>query len=114
MPKFEALKISDLFTAERCAGRVARVKAYRKMGQTFTHIVACEASDGSWCEFDAESLAHAERLANNAVDNLDARGCSVWAFGALDGYVGGRPAYTVFASYDEPKHPVEIYRGNPL
>ena len=70
MPKFLAAKIEDLFTAERDAGRVARNVPY---------IVACEASDGSWCEFDGETLLHASRLADNAVEKLGARGCSCWA-----------------------------------
>lgn len=69
MPKFSALKIEDLFTVERDAGRVARGVQY---------IVASEASDGSWCEFDGESFEHAVRLADNAVDKLSARGASVW------------------------------------
>lgn len=72
MPKFSALSITDLFTAERDAGRVARGVRY---------IVASEASDGSWCEFDGESFGHALRLADNAVDNLGARGASVWFVG---------------------------------
>ena len=78
MPKFEAKSIEDPFTAERDAGRVARKVEY---------IVACEASDGSWCEFDGASFGHAKVLAINAVENLRARGCSVWNV-RTDGTVG--------------------------
>lgn len=78
MPKFEAQTINDLFTAERDAGRVARKVEY---------IVACEASDGSWCEFDADTLLHGSVIADNAVDKLGARGCSVWRVRLMDGVV---------------------------
>lgn len=89
MPKFSAQLISDLMTPERDAGRLARKVEY---------IVACEASDGSWCEFDAETLLHASLLADNAVDKLGARGCSVWQVRLTDGAVlRGSPLYTVFA-----------------
>jgi hypothetical protein len=80
MPKFTALSIEDLFTAERDAGRVARKVEY---------IVACEASDGTWCEFDADTLLHASLLADNAVDKLGARGCSVWRVRLIDGKLVG-------------------------
>jgi hypothetical protein len=86
MPKFEATSIEDLFTVERDAGRVARRAAYAPH-QMFTHIVACEASDGSWCEMDAESLEHGKLLATTAVEKLGARGCSVWTV-RDDGTVG--------------------------
>ncbi len=76
MPKFLATSINDLFTAERSAGRVARKVEY---------IIACEASDGSWCEFDGESFEHAKRIADNAVDVLGSRGCSVWRVRLIDG-----------------------------
>jgi hypothetical protein len=91
MTKFRAQKIEDLFTAEANAGRAIRAPAY---------VVACEASDGSWCEFDAESLLHASLLADNAVDKLGARGCSVRAVNT-DGTVT-QPAslYTRFWSPD--------------
>lgn len=67
--KFSATKIDDLFTAERDAGRRARMVEY---------IVAAEASDGSWCEFDGLDYFHAKTLADNAVDKLGCRGASVW------------------------------------
>lgn len=90
MPKFLASKIEDLFTAERDAGRIARKVEF---------IVACEASDGSWCEFDGESLEHAKVLAVNAVEKLGARGCSVWNV-RIDGTVG-LPHFKFFWS---PEH----------
>lgn len=83
MPKFSATKLTDLFTAERDAGRLARKVEY---------IVACEASDGSWCEFDGESFEHAKVLADNAVDNLGARGCSIWRVRLIDGAVAKGPS----------------------
>jgi len=88
MPKFSATSIADLFTAERDAGRVARRVEY---------IVACEASDGSWCEFDGDDYFHAKRLADNAVDVLGARGCSVWRVRLMDGEVVKPKCYEVFA-----------------
>jgi hypothetical protein len=78
MSKFSAQKIEDLFTPEATAGRAIRKPAY---------VVACEASDGSWCEFDADTLLHASLIADNAVDKLGARGCSVRSVNA-DGSVG--------------------------
>jgi hypothetical protein len=68
MTKFRAQTIDALFTCDATAGRAVRKPAY---------VVACEASDGSWCEFDADTLLHASILADNAVDKLGARGCSV-------------------------------------
>ena len=88
MPKFSAQTISDLFTAERDAGRVARRVPY---------IVATEASDGSWCEFDGETLLHASLLADNAVAKLGARGCSVWEVNPASGAVYKPSVYHCFA-----------------
>lgn len=85
MPKFAAQTINDLFTPERNAGRVARKVEY---------IVAAEASDGSWCEFDAGTLLHASLLADNAVKNLSCRGASVWRVRLIDGATVG-PHYRV-------------------
>lgn len=94
MPKFSATKLTDLMTDARNAGRLQR-------GVFF--IVACEASDGSWCEFDAESSDHAKVLADNAVDKLGARGCSVWAVNAETGAFAFGPAlYHVYAGAAEP------------
>lgn len=90
MPKFSAKSIDDLFTPEATAGRAVRKPAY---------VVACEASDGSWCEFDAETLLHASLLADNAVNNLGARGCSVrevLSCGAV-----GAPLYARFWSPED-------------
>jgi hypothetical protein len=83
MPKFSASSINDLFTIARDEGRLARKVEY---------IVACEASDGSWCEFDADNFIHAKVLAHNAVHNLHARGCSVWAVRTEDGHIEPGPA----------------------
>lgn len=89
MPKFSATKLTDLWTDAHNRGRLQR-------GVFF--VVACEASDGSWCEFDGESLLHASLLADNAVDKLGARGCSVWAVNAETGeYHRGGSLYHVYA-----------------
>lgn len=92
MTKFTAQKITDLHVPEACAGRLARR----------VHIVvACEASDGSWCEFDADDEAHARRLADNAVANLNARGCSCWHVRQIDGRYAPKSFYH---KYWEPAH----------
>lgn len=92
MPKFSAAKLTDLMTDERNIGRLRRRVFF---------IVACEASDGSWCEFDGESSDHAKVLADNAVDKLGARGCSVWAVNAESGAFAFGPAiYHVYAEGD--------------
>lgn len=89
MAKFSATKLTDLMTDERNVGRLARRVFF---------IVACEASDGSWCEFDADSSHHAKALADNAVENLGARGCSVWPVNAETGAFAFGPAiYHVYA-----------------
>lgn len=93
MPKFSALSIDDLFTAERNAGRVARKVEY---------IVAAEASDGSWCEFDADTLLHGSVIADNAVDKLGCRGCSVWRVRLIDGVVVQPKCYYVTADESGP------------
>jgi len=100
--KFEALKIEDLFTADRDAGRLARKVSY---------IVACEASDGSWCEFDADSVAHAKVLADNAVDKLGARGCSVWRVSMADGVCHTSGAFPIYTSYWQPNEELEKRYG---
>lgn len=87
MPKFSALRLTDLFSPEHCAGRVARgVKI----------VVATEASDGSWCEFDAEGEEHARVLAQNAVEKLGARGCSCWHIEPDGSYERGPAFYHYF------------------
>jgi hypothetical protein len=89
MPKFSATKLTDLFTPAHNAGRILRNVQF---------VVACEASDGSWCEFDADDLMHARVLADNAVDKLSARGCSIWSVNRITGrYARGPSLYTVFA-----------------
>lgn len=90
--KFEARSLADLLTPQRDAGRLARKAEY---------IVACEVDDGSWCELDAESLAHAEVLARNWVDKLNARGCSVWRVRQMDGRVS--PGPSLFNYYWQPE-----------
>jgi hypothetical protein len=101
MAKFAATSIRDLKTDERNNGRVSRRAAYEAKPfdlKTLYAVVCVEASDGSWCEFDAESRDHAKRLANNAVDNLKARGASCWEV-APDGGLDRRSFYTVFEDY---------------
>lgn len=89
MPKFSATCLQDLMSPERDAGRLARKVEY---------IVACEASDGSWCEFDAETILHASVLADNAVDKLGARGCSAWRVDLTTGELAKQPSvYSVYA-----------------
>lgn len=92
--KFSALDITYLMTDARNVGRLARKAEYAKQGGKFTHVVCCETSDGSWCEFDAGSIEHGRILADNAVDKLRARGCSVWPI-AEDGSLHGPIAYRV-------------------
>jgi hypothetical protein len=95
-PLFSAASIRDLMTDEANAGRVVRKRDYLGLGMLFEYVVACEARDGSWCEFDAQTLLHASRLADNAVESLGARGCSVWG---LDrhGALTGSSLYHVYA-----------------
>lgn len=101
MAKFTAQSLMDLLVEERSTGRVERRKAYAVLDTRFSHVVACEASDGSWCEFDAENFDHAKRLAENAVWNLGARGCSVWAVDD-NGRLGRGPSlYRIFAEVDD-------------
>lgn len=103
MTKFSALSISDLMTDTANAGRVARRAAYAVgvAGEIepcdFLYVVMCEASDGSWCEFDAETLLHGSRLADNAVEKLGARGCSVWRVNA-DGSLACISSYHIYES----------------
>lgn len=91
MPKFSATSINDLLTVERDAGRLAR---------RIEFIVACEASDGSWCEFDGDDYFHAKRLADNAVDVLGSRGCSVWQVCRFTGKPFPRSCYFVTPDED--------------
>jgi hypothetical protein len=93
MTKFSALKLTDLFSPAHCAGRLARKVEV---------VVACEASDGSWCEFDAESEAHARVLADNAVEHLGARGCSCWRVRLIDGAYAKGPSF--YHRYWEPEY----------
>jgi hypothetical protein len=87
--KFSATCLQDLMSPLRDAGRKARKVPY---------IVACEASDGSWCEFDADSVAHAKVLADNAVDKLGARGCSCWRVELGTGELASAPSvYNYYA-----------------
>jgi hypothetical protein len=87
--KFAAQKLTDLWSEAQNRGRLQR-------GVFF--VVATEASDGSWCEFDAESYDHAKVLAHNAVDKLGCRGCSVWAVNAETGeYHRGGSLYHYYA-----------------
>lgn len=96
MPKFSATNISELMSPLHNAARVVRKEFYAQEGKSFSHVVMCEASDGSWCEFDGEDFDHAKALAANAVDWLGARGCSVWSFYA-DGELVSPSAYRVYA-----------------
>lgn len=96
MPKFLAATILDLMTAERGAGRIAR-KA---------KIVVCvEADDGSWCELDADSEAHARVLAQNWVQTLGARGCSCWHVRQQSGRLAPSSFYSYF------NQPEDCYHG---
>lgn len=91
MPKFSATSIEAFFGQEATAGRAVR-------GARF--VVNVEADDGSWCELDADDVQHAQALANNWVDVLNARGCScrkVWP----DGTLTRKPFYTNFATSTE-------------
>jgi hypothetical protein len=87
MPKFSASSAADFRTEAANAGRVARVPVF---------VVIVEADDGSWCELDAESITHAERLAMNWVDTLGARGACVWGFDAVTGKLNCRCEFDYF------------------
>lgn len=95
MPKFSATSINDLRTDERNVGRRARGVEW---------VVACEASDGSWCEFDGDDYLHAKRLADSAVDNLGARGCTVWHVCRFTGAMRERSVYFVTPNEEGPGH----------
>lgn len=86
--KFSALSLLDLRSDAHNAGR-------HKRGVEW--VVACEASDGSWCEFDGDDYLHAKRLADSAVEHLGARGCSVWHVCRFTGELRERTVYTVYA-----------------
>lgn len=89
--KFAAHSLGQLMMASgRAAGRVARKAKI---------VVAVEVDDGSWCELDADSEAHAEVLARNWVDVLGARGCSCWHV-IEDGSYAARNFFTY---YEQPK-----------
>jgi hypothetical protein len=97
MTKFTAQSLTAFWSDEANAGRRARVIAYAALNTPFTHVVTAEADDGSWCEFDAEDFGHAKRLADNAVDRLGARGCSVWLINPKTGeYLRGPSLYHVY------------------
>lgn len=100
MPKFAATSITDLMTDAANAGRVARRVAYAALNAPHDYAVLCEASDGSWCEFDAETLLHGSRLADNAVERLDARGASVWAINK-DGSLATEKSYWNYWTHTE-------------
>lgn len=86
MSKFAAQSIAAFSTAAAVAGRAARKAKF---------VVLVEASDGSWCEMDADDQGHAGVLARNIVDVVGARGASCWR--ALpNGELLGRPFLTHF------------------
>ena len=87
MPKFSALSFADLQSPERAAGRLARKAEI---------VVEVEASDGSWCELDADTEEHARVLANNWVSKLGARGCSCWHVRQIDGKLAPTTFYKKF------------------
>lgn len=89
MTKFAAQSMSDLRTIEATAGRLAREVQF---------IVNVECDDGSWCELDADSVTHAERLAMNWVDVMNARGASCWEVVA-EGKVKRKPFFTYYEDY---------------
>lgn len=89
MTKFAAQSIRDLRTIEATVGRLTRKAQF---------VVDVECSDGSWCELDADSVTHAERLAMNWVDTLNARGASCWSV-KPDGSVERKPFFTYFEGY---------------
>lgn len=91
MTKFAAQSIRDLRTTEATVGRLARQAKF---------VVDVECDDGSWCELDADSVTHAERLAINWVDTLNARGASCWEVLA-DGKVKRKPFFTYFEDYQK-------------
>ncbi len=86
MTKFSALSIARFFEADAVAGRVARKAKF---------VVLVEASDGSWCEMDADDQGHAGVLARNIVDVIGARGASCWRV-LPGGELLGRPFLTHF------------------
>ena len=89
MTKFAAQSIRDLRTAEADAGRLAREAKF---------VVSVEVDDGSWCELDADDVTHAERLAMNWVDVMNARGASCWEVIA-NGGVKRKPFFTYYENY---------------
>lgn len=100
MAKFRATKLGDLLTADARVGRAKRAAEYAAHKTPFAAVVHIEADDGSWCELDAESEAHAKRMADNWVHTMNARGASCRTLrGALTGMVKLRPFYTVYAEY---------------
>ena len=97
MPKFSVVSAVEFRNATHCGARVARVAAYKALDIPFTHVVTCEASDGSWCEFDAEDFEHAKGLAVNAVDHLSCRGSSVWSFNQETGKMARNSVFHYYA-----------------
>ena len=91
MTKFKAQSINDLRTNDATLGRFAR-------GSKF--VVDVEVNDGSWCELDADDKAHAERLARNWVDVLNARGASCWEVDEF-GRCKRKPFFTYYEQYCE-------------
>lgn len=92
MSKFSALSFRDLQSADRLLGRLARGAII---------VVEVECDDGSWCELDAESEAHARVLADTWVDAQRgrARGASCWRVRQIDGKLAAKSFYKVFEEY---------------
>ncbi len=84
--KFSAQSAQALRTPEANKGRVAR---------KVTHVVFCEADDGSWFELDAEDHGHAIVMAHNQVDLMNCRGASCWVV-KPDGSLHDRAFYMYF------------------
>ena len=97
MTKFQAQSIQDLMTPVANAARVVRKQWYAENTKCPMLAVVCiEASDGSWCELDAESEEHAKALAKNMVDHMRARGASCWKFNE-SGKLERRSFYNYYA-----------------
>jgi hypothetical protein len=96
--QFRAKCINDLRIPEACAGRVRREAKF---------IVAVETVNGTWFELDADDSDHAQRLADNMVDNGNARGCSCWKV-ENDGKFSRHSFYQVYEHFNMDYHDLGV------
>jgi hypothetical protein len=60
-------------------------------------LVAVENGKGEWFVLHADNVLHGEGLACHWVNQMGARGCSVWSI--LNGAIGRKPNFTVFEDH---------------